>query len=119
MVISDAIPILAWAEMTSPLDRETYQLALGAGSLAIVPNDHPTLAYAPRLAWGSGGELFLALQGGLGTQPDILYSRRAAGATAWPTATLVFTHTASRSYDPAIAFSADGQTVVSPGTVFV
>jgi hypothetical protein len=112
MVMSGTTPLLAWAETTSPLDRETYQLALGAVSPAIVPNAHSTLAYAPRLAWGAGGELHLTLQGGLGTtQSDILYSHRAAGATAWPTATLVFTHTASGSSNPALAVSADGQTV--------
>lgn len=111
MVVSGTTPIFAWAEATSPLDRETDQMALGASLPTIVPNDYSVLAYAPRLAWGSGGELHLALQGGLETQPDILYSRRAAGATAWPTATVLFTHTASGSYNPAIAVSADGQTV--------
>ncbi len=111
MVVSGTMPILAWAEATSSLNRKTYQLALGDHAPATVPNDHVVLAYAPRLALGPEGELHLALQGGLGTQPDILYSRRAAGATAWSTATVVFTHTASGSYNPAIAISADGQSV--------
>jgi hypothetical protein len=40
-----------------------------------------------------------------------LYSRLSVGATDWPTATVVFTHTASGSSNPAIAVSADGQVV--------
>jgi hypothetical protein len=62
------------------------------------------------LALGPGGELHLALQGGLGSNTDILYTRRDAGATMWPTATVAFTTTSS-SQNPALAVSADGQTV--------
>ncbi len=111
MVISDTAPVHAWAEATSGLDRETLQLALGDVAPTIVPNNNTVLAYAPRLARAAGGELHLALQGGLGTQPDILYSRLGVGETTWPTATVVFTHTASGSSNPAIAVSPDGQTV--------
>jgi hypothetical protein len=111
MVISGTTPILAWAETTWPSERATYQLTLGDPTPTTVPNDHTVLAYAPRLALGPGGELHLALHGGLDARPDILYSRRAAGATAWPTATVVFESTNTGSYYPAIAVSADGQTV--------
>jgi hypothetical protein len=111
LVVSGSTPVLAWAESLSGMNRATYQMELGAVSPLIVPNERSVLAYAPRLASGPGGELHLALQGGLGTEPDILYSRRMVGATGWPTATLVFSHTDSGSYHPAIAVSADGQTV--------
>ncbi len=111
MVISGTTPVLSWAAATTALDRETLQLTLGDDAPATVPNHNTVLAYAPRLAWGLGGELHLALQGGQATQPDILYSRLNAGAADWPTATIVFTHTASGSYNPAIAVSADGQVV--------
>jgi hypothetical protein len=110
LVVSGTTPFIAWAESTSALSHATHQLALGTSSSVTVPNDRTVLAYAPRLALGPGGELHLALQGGLGTQPDILYSRRNAGVTAWPTATVLFTHTASGSYNPAVAVSTDGQT---------
>ena len=111
MVLSNTTPILAWAETTESSERATYQLTLGNSTPMTVSNDHTVLAYAPRLVMGPGGELHMALHGGLNAKPDILYSHRAAGATAWPTATVVFTSTTTGSYYPAIAVSADGQTI--------
>jgi len=111
LVVSNTIPLLAWAESLSERGHATFQMALGGTAPQIVPNDHTVLAYAPRLASGPGGELHLALQGGLEPRPDILYSRREAGATEWPTATVVFDSQHSGSHNPALAVSADGQTV--------
>jgi hypothetical protein len=110
LVMSGTMPTVAWAESEAGLDHTIYQWASATGKVE-VPNERPVLASAPRLALGSGGELHLALHGGLGTQPDLLYSRRGAGVTTWPTATVVFTATATGSSNPAIALSADGQTV--------
>lgn len=111
LAISSKTPFVAWAETTSGLNHATFQAQLGADSRYKVPNYRSMLAYAPRLASGPGGELHIVLQGGTDTKPDILYSRRKAGESAWPAATRVFTHTASGSHNPAIAVSADGQTV--------
>jgi hypothetical protein len=110
LVVSGTTPFVAWAESETGLDHTIYQWALETGEVE-VPNERPVLASAPRLAVGPGGELHLALHGGRETQPDILYSRRGAGVTTWPTATVVFTHTATGSSNPAIALSADGQMV--------
>jgi hypothetical protein len=110
LVISNTTPLLAWAESLSSTGHATYQMALGGTAPETVPNDHTLLAYAPRLALGPGGELHLALQGGIEPKPDILYSRREAGASEWPTATVVFDSQHSGSYYPAVAVSADGQT---------
>ena len=111
LVVSNTTPLLAWAESLSERGHATYQMALGGTAPQSVPNDHTVLAYAPHLASGLGGELHLALQGGLDPKPDILYSRREAGATEWPTATVVFDSQHSGSHNPALAVSADGQTV--------
>ncbi len=86
-------------------------MALGDISPLNVQNVRKVLAFQPHLAAGPGDELHLALQGGLGTSPDILYSRKADGASSWPTAQMVFEHTATGSHNPAIAVTADGKTV--------
>jgi hypothetical protein len=111
LAVSGGNAYVAWADSLSAISHDTKQIVLGGGSPSTVANTNKVLAYMPRLAAGPGGELHLALQGGLGTSPDILYSRKAAGASSWPAAAVVFTHTGSGSHNPAIAVSADGQTV--------
>jgi hypothetical protein len=86
-------------------------MALGDTAPETVPNDHTVLANVPRLALGPGGELHLALQGGIEPKPDILYSRREPGMTEWPTATVLFDSQHSGSYFPTLAISTDGQTI--------
>jgi len=108
VVVPGTTAILSWAERTLYPHHEVYEMALEAGSPVLVPNDRTGLAYVSHLALGPGGELHLALQGGTKSQPDILYSRRDAEATTWPTATVVFTHTASGSFNPALAVSDSG-----------
>jgi hypothetical protein len=111
LALSGSTPFIAWAESVPPVSHATYQGVIGSGSMVTVPNDRTTWANVPRLAAGPGGELHIALQGGWGSQTDILYSRRDAGATVWPAATAVFTHTTTGSFYPAIGVSADGQAV--------
>ena len=112
LVVTGTTRYLAWADQASSgLEHTVYQMALGAGSVTFVPNEHPMLASAPRLALGAGGELHLVLPGGLGNNPDVLYSRRSIGATTWPTATVVFTHTATGSFEPSLVVSPDGETI--------
>ena len=110
LVVSGTTPVIAWAEAKLGLSHATWQWALGK-DVVQVPNTRDVLSSAPCLAWGTDGDLHIALQGGLGTQPDMLYSRREVGATGWPTATVVFTHTASGSYNPSLVVSDDGQMV--------
>jgi hypothetical protein len=111
LVISNTTPLLAWAESLSSRGHATYQMALGDTAPETVPNDHTVLANVPRLALGPGGELHLALQGGIEPKPDILYSRREPGMTEWPTATVLFDSQHSGSYFPTLAISTDGQTI--------
>jgi hypothetical protein len=63
------------------------------------------------LAAEPDGTLHLGLQGGVAIQPDVLYTRRDVGAGSWPATSVVFNHTASGSFNPAIAVSSDGQFV--------
>lgn len=111
LVVYGTMPHVAWADESTRLTHVTYQWSLDTGDVLQVPNERNWLAVVPRLALGPGGELHLALQGGVGVETDILYSRRDAGASSWPTATLAYTHHDSAgSQNPAIAVSADGQT---------
>jgi len=65
----------------------------------------------PRLAAG-GGRLHVVYNGGDETAPDILYAVRPLTATAWPTATVMYTHTGARgSWYPALAVGPDEQTL--------
>lgn len=107
-VMSGSTLWLAWADNTVGLEHEIYGLALGSGSPTLVPNGHKITA-VPQLALGLGGELHMVLHGGTSTNPDILYTRRAAGATAWPATTVVFANTDNGSWNPSLAVSADGQ----------
>jgi hypothetical protein len=112
-VANDTIAVV-WAEEAgdlSGLTHVTYQWTLETREMVEVPNNHSWLASAPDLAAESDGTLHLALQGGLATQPDVLYTRRDSGAASWLAAGVVFNHTASGSFNPAIAVSSDGQFV--------
>jgi hypothetical protein len=112
MVLLGTTPLLTWADETSPLNHVTYQMALGGGAPVVVPNSQTVLAYVSRLALGPDNEVHLVLQGdeagggGL-SAPDILFTRRAAAATTWPAASVVFDHLTSGSYYPAMAVGAD------------
>jgi hypothetical protein len=111
LVTSGGNATVVWADATVGLVHITYEMAIGGASPRTVPNDYDTLASAPRLVADGSGALHLALQGALLSQPDILYTYRAAAATSWPQATVAFTHNAIGSYNPSIAVSSDGGTV--------
>ena len=109
VAMSGTVPLLIWADEKVALSHDTYEMALGDASPSLLPNERTVLAYASRLAL-SNGVTHAVLQGGENQKPDILYSRR-VGSSPWPTATVVFTHTAIGSYNPAIAVGEDGQVV--------
>ena len=111
LALLGAAPVIVWSdESFTGLTHTTYQWSLDT-QVVQMPNEHTWLASANDLVAGAGGELHLTTQGGVGNDPDILYTRRDVGATEWPTTTVVFQHTASGSHNPAIAVSADGQVV--------
>ncbi len=109
VAISGTSPLLVWADETGASSHDTYEMALGDTGPSLVPNARDVLAYAPRLGLG-GGVIHAVLQGGVDQRTDILYSRR-VGSGTWLTATVVFTHTAAGSYDPAIAVTPAGGVV--------
>ncbi len=116
LVVVGTTPFIAWADEdpAEPWKHTTHQMLLGGGSYYTVANDHRVLACAPRMAVGVGGDLNMALQGGLNNITDVLFSHKTAGETAWPAASPVFTHPpadSAGSSDPALAISADGQTI--------
>ena len=112
LVVSGSTALIAWAEEEAEGGHTIYQSAWDGSGLEVVPNDYSERA-VPHLAMGTGGELHLALQGGLISALDLLYTRRGAGAATWPTATVVYTHTPTGIgiKDPAIAVRDDGQEV--------
>ncbi len=115
LTMSGTTPMVAWADEDPVTSHHTtYQAVLGSGSPVVVPNPNSESAAAPRLVWGYGGELHLALHGGTdgsNDRTDILYDHRGVEDTAWPGADVVFTKKVFRSEEPALAVSADGQTL--------
>ena len=110
LVVSESTAWVAWAEDEQANGHTVYQGAWDASAPSLVPNVYRESA-VPWLALGPGGELHMALQGGLDPRPDLLYTRRDVGAATWPTATVVYTRTGIGVRDPAIAVSSDGQEV--------
>ena len=108
MAVWGTTPHVAWADETAPLQLDTYYMPIDGSTPTVVPNDHVRLASVPRLAVSQQGDLHLALQGGLGTQPDIRYTSKSTAPSSWPAAVTVAEHQASGASNPAIAVSNDG-----------
>jgi hypothetical protein len=110
LVIGDRT-FVTWVDGNPPTAiYEAERTASGTWEKRPVPSPVPLSAMWPRLA-SAAGELHVVFNAGSGNQPDILYAARPLTATAWPTATVVHTHTGTGSWYPALAVGPDEETL--------
>ncbi len=110
LVVGDRI-FVAWVDGNPPTAvYEAERTETGNWEARHIPSPVPLSAMRPRLAAG-GGRLHVVFNAGGGNQPDILYAARPLTATAWPTATVVYTHTGTGSWYPVLAAGPDEDTL--------
>lgn len=101
LVTSGTLPCVAWSDQVGGLSFQIYQADVGGAPPVIIPTTHHELAVSPSLAASPNGDLHLAFSGrpdDSSESPHILYSYRAAGASTWNTATVVYSALGSSLY---------------------
>lgn len=102
---------VSWVEGNPPAAvYEAERTGNGTWEKRSIPSAVTPSAMWPRLASGAG-KLHMVFNAGSGNQPDILYAARSLNATAWPTATVVYTHTGTGSWYPKLAIGPDEDTL--------
>lgn len=103
---------VAWVDGDPPTAiYEAGRAEAGIWGARRIPTPVPLSNTRPRLAVGAD-RLHMVFNAGAGNIPDVLYAVRPLTATAWPTATVIYTHTAAGgSWYPMLAVGADGGTL--------
>jgi hypothetical protein len=110
LAIGDRI-FVAWVDGNPPTAvYEAERTGTGVWEKRRIPSPVPLSAMWPRLA-ASADRLHVVFNAGGGNQPDILHVARPLTATAWPTATVVYTHTGTGSWYPKLAVGPDESTL--------
>ncbi len=110
LVVSGTLPRVAWADEIGGLNYRLMQNDVGEGTSLIIPTAYNQVAVKPALAGGPDGDLHLVFTGkrSIDGTTSVLYSRRPPGASAWSTATVVYSLSGWTALNPALAISADG-----------
>lgn len=102
---------VAWVDRDPPAAvYEAERTGTGTWEKRRIPSPVPLSAMWPCLAAGAG-RLHVVFNAGGRNQPDILYAARPLAAAAWPTATVVYTHTGTGSWFPKLAIGPDESTL--------
>ncbi len=102
LVVGDRV-FVTWVDGDPPIAiYEAERAETGTWEVHRMPSPVPLSATRPRLATGAD-KLHVVFNAGGGNQPDILYAARPLTAAAWPTATIVYTHTGTGSWYPTLA----------------
>jgi hypothetical protein len=110
LFVGDQI-FVAWIDGSPPAAvYEAERAGTGTWEAHHIPSPVPLVDMRPRLAAGAG-RLHVVFDAGSGNQPDILYAARPLTATAWPTATVIYTHTGTGSWYPVLAVAPDEETL--------
>jgi hypothetical protein len=112
LIVGDRV-FVAWCdqESTDPRITTIYEAEIGTGATRRIPGPFSSIPTRPSLATGAGRLHVVFSGGGTGNIPDIYYAMRPLAATAWPTATIVYTHTGTGSWNPMLAVGPDGKTL--------
>jgi len=111
VIVGDQV-FVAWYDQanTYPYSTTIHEAEVATGAEHRIPGPLSSTPTRPSLAAG-GGRLHVVFSGGASNIPDICHVMRSLTATAWPTATVVYTHTGTGSWNPMLAVGPGGKTL--------